>query len=198
MNLVAADVSPLHLIQSNVRADSRRLLRSMVQCPKFVQEFSLRGVEANLVDGRGVIVRHGRDRDADEPHARRGELQPMAGSAECVFALVTKRFPMVPLAELSTMYLYPGLSSSQRISPPCRSVGFGTRSGTRNCWTRVGQRASPGLVPVNQLRRREVLPALLKGGRRRLATGHRNGRADSSRNASTDMAVRGSNRSDPA
>jgi prepilin-type N-terminal cleavage/methylation domain-containing protein len=27
MNLVAADVSPLHLIQSNVRADSRRLLR---------------------------------------------------------------------------------------------------------------------------------------------------------------------------
>jgi hypothetical protein len=27
MNLVAADVSPLHLIQSDVRADSRRLLR---------------------------------------------------------------------------------------------------------------------------------------------------------------------------
>jgi len=27
MKLVAADVSPLHLIQSNVRADSRRLLR---------------------------------------------------------------------------------------------------------------------------------------------------------------------------
>jgi hypothetical protein len=27
MNLVAADMSPLHLIQSNVRADSRRLLR---------------------------------------------------------------------------------------------------------------------------------------------------------------------------
>jgi hypothetical protein len=35
MNLVAADVSPLHLIQSNVRADSRRLLRfggSMREC----------------------------------------------------------------------------------------------------------------------------------------------------------------------
>jgi hypothetical protein len=31
MNLVAADVSPLHLVQSNVRADSRRLLR-FVQC----------------------------------------------------------------------------------------------------------------------------------------------------------------------
>ena len=39
MNLVAADVSPLHLIQSNVRADSRRLLRFKDLKREFVREF---------------------------------------------------------------------------------------------------------------------------------------------------------------
>jgi 2-phosphosulfolactate phosphatase len=38
MNLVAADVSPLHLIQSDVRADSRRLLRSKGSKRELVRE----------------------------------------------------------------------------------------------------------------------------------------------------------------
>ena len=41
MPLVAADVSPLHLIQSNVRADSRRLLRSGGSKREFVSGNSL-------------------------------------------------------------------------------------------------------------------------------------------------------------
>ena len=44
MNLVAADVSPLHLIQSNVRADSRRLLRFSDSKLEFVREISPAGV----------------------------------------------------------------------------------------------------------------------------------------------------------
>ena len=54
MNLVAADVNPLHLIQSKVRADSRRLLRFRGSKHEFIREFSLRSVETHFVDGRGM------------------------------------------------------------------------------------------------------------------------------------------------
>ena len=44
INLVAADVSPLHLIQNNVRADSRRLLRFRGAKHDFVRGISPAGV----------------------------------------------------------------------------------------------------------------------------------------------------------
>ena len=44
INLVAADVSPLHLIQSNVRADSRRLLRFRGSKHEFIREIAPAGV----------------------------------------------------------------------------------------------------------------------------------------------------------
>ena len=111
---------------------------------------SLRGVETHLVDDRGVIVRHGRDCDADEPHARRGEFQPVAGSAECVFALVTKRFPMGSVSRrfndifVSGLVLVPKDFAAVQIG---RFRELDLAPGIAGC-VRIGVPA-PGLVPVN-------------------------------------------------
>ena len=52
MRLVAADVSPLHLVQGNVRADSRRLLRLDSIRPK-VERSNFLPLPAKWGEGRG-------------------------------------------------------------------------------------------------------------------------------------------------
>jgi hypothetical protein len=67
MNLVAADVSPLHLIQNNVRADSRRLLRLDSIRPQ-AERYSFLPLPANRGEGWLVAPKPGEGEGGGEGH----------------------------------------------------------------------------------------------------------------------------------